>query len=53
MFNLIVSFQLMFHLRVYQPAVVQWDVQQVKHNALWRVLKVGDSCEANIDVQAC
>lgn len=39
------------HLGIDQPAVVQGDVQQIKHNAFWGVLKDSHPGELDVDVQ--
>lgn len=32
--------------------MVEWDIQQVKDDTLWCVLKVRHTCEAHVDVKA-
>ena len=40
------------HLGVNQPAVVERDVQQIKHDAFWGVLEDSHPCELHVHVQA-
>lgn len=40
------------YLGLNQPAVVQWDIEQVEDDALGGVFKNSDACELHIHVQA-
>lgn len=41
------------HLGVNQPAVVERDVEQIEHDAFWRVLEDSHAGELHIHVQTC